>query len=884
MTDTLSSRPPHGLPGLERRWSRRVWAADADGVERRWHLLDNGAEPTVGTMLCLHGNPTWSYLWRRFLGTAPPGWRVIAPDQLGMGWSERTPAPRRMGMRIEDLNRLTERLGIEGPVVVVAHDWGGPIALGWALAHLDQVVGVVLTNTGVALPDAAAPPLIRLARSPALRKTVCVTTPAFVRGATAVSRPALPAEVRAALASPYATAARRTAIGDFVADIPIEADHPSRAALDRVAGGLAELSDVGVLLLWGPKDPVFSERYLNDLRQRLPHAAIHRYAAASHLVTEDAPETAEHAWTWVRDQVEGTKRPVREPDPGKPALPLSAALTARAGDPTVAAVELSASGTTVTSFAELEKRVAALAVGLAEVGVRPGDRVALLVRPGLDLTAAVYACWRAGAAIVLADAGLGLRNLGSALRSADPDHLIAIPAGMAVAAALRVPGQRIVAGSMPAAARRVLRVDHSLDELVATGSSASDPEPVEGPGGTPPASVVSGAPARSGRAKEQTRPRVERADGAQSSASERGRPSHGARSVREPGQHEAAVLFTSGATGPAKGVVYRHYQLRAQLDQVRAVMRIGPEDRLVAAFAPFALYGPALGIAAAVPDMDVTRPATLTATALAEAVQAVEATVIFASPAALRNAVETADRLGSEHRSALAGVRTVLSAGAPVPVTLLRRVQALMPNAELHTPYGMTEALPVTDVSLAQIEDAGPGNGVCVGWAVPGVAIRISALDESGRATGEPAESVGQTGEICVSAAHVKERYDRLWATERQSSRDPGWHRTGDVGHLDVTGRLWVEGRLVHVITGPAGPITPVGIEQRVEAVPGVRAAAAVGVGPAGTQQLVVIVVPEARTGKHVPEASAAADRWPRLILPPRSGRPPTCRWPRCSW
>ena len=90
-------------------------------------------------MLCLHGNPTWSYLWRRFLTAAPPGWRVVAPDQLGMGWSERLTAPRRLADRIEDLNRLTDALGITGPVVVVAHDWGGPIGLGWALGHLDQV-------------------------------------------------------------------------------------------------------------------------------------------------------------------------------------------------------------------------------------------------------------------------------------------------------------------------------------------------------------------------------------------------------------------------------------------------------------------------------------------------------------------------------------------------------------------------------------------------------------------------------------------------------------------------------------------------------------------------------------------------------------------------
>lgn len=110
--------------------------------------------------------------------------------------------------------------------------------------------------------------------------------------------------------------------------------------------------------------------------------------------------------------------------------------------------------------------------------------------------------------------------------------------------------------------------------------------------------------------------------------------------------------------------------------------------------------------------------------------------------------------------------------------------------------------------------------------------------------------AVDLTGEICVSAPHVKERYDRLWATEQQSSRNPGWHRTGDVGHLDAAGRLWVEGRLVHVITGPDGPLTPVGVEQRVEAVTGVRAAAAVGVGPAGTQQLVLVVVPEERTAR----------------------------------
>ena len=133
------------------------------------------------------------------------------------------------------------------------------------------------------------------------------------------------------------------------------------------------------------------------------------------------------------------------------------------------------------------------------------------------------------------------------------------------------------------------------------------------------------------------------------------------------------MLFTSGATGPAKGVVYTHRQLQAQRDLLAATYGVGEHDRLVAAFAPFALYGPALGIASVVPDMDVTAPATLTAAALADAARAVDATLVFASPAALANVVATADGSTPAQRAVLGRVRLVLSAGAPVPVTLLGR-------------------------------------------------------------------------------------------------------------------------------------------------------------------------------------------------------------------
>ena len=806
MNDTLLIDSTPGvelssMPGLEPAWSHTVGVVDADGVRRTWHVLDNGVSPAEGTLLCVHGNPTWSYLWRRFLEKAEPGWRVVAVDQLGMGYSERPSRPRTLPERIEDLNSIIGALNITGLIVVAGHDWGGPIALGWAERNRDQVAGVILANTGVSLPADTRPwLLLPLVRSRLIRELVCVRTATFVSGAARLTRASLPAAVRAALLAPYSSVERRRGVGDFVADIPLEPTHPSRATLDRVLSGLASLSGIPTLLLWGPRDPVFSPAFLRDLEHRLPQADVHRYAGASHLVTEDAPETAEHAWSWIRTRVCGHRSAPAERQHG-PAIDI-----ATADASATALAELRRDGPRPTTFAELNERIEVLTETLHRAGVRPGHRVALLVPPGLDLTAAVYACWRVGAAIVVADAGLGWRRMADALRSADSDYLIGVPGAVAAAAALRIPGGRIVIGDPPKPVRRVL------------GASMIQP-----------------------RDEEEDRARLTLVRDPQTrTMSSRER----SEAIADP---EAAVLFTSGATGPPKGVVYGHSQLQAQVGLIRAICSITSEDRLVAAFAPFALYGPALGIGAAVPRMDVTRPGTLTAVALADAAAAIGATLVFASPAALRNVVATASRLTADHDAVLGRIRLVLSAGAPVALPLLRRTQDLLPAAELHTPYGMTEVLPVTDIDLAALEKVGLGNGVCVGHPLSGVRLGISPLDGLARAAGPPLDSVEVTGEICVSAAHVKDRYDRLWATEQASSRDPGWHRTGDVGHLDTAGRLWVEGRLVHVITTADGPLTPVGIEQRIEAKAPVTGAALVGVGPQGTQQPVAVVVAAAR-------------------------------------
>ena len=795
--------PPQGLPGLDPGWSRIVEVVDADGVTRGFHVLDSHAADSsdvAGTLICVHGNPTWSYLWRELVASPPRGWRVIAVDQLGMGWSERIGEVRRLAQRVDDLGRVVDALGVDGPVVTVAHDWGGPVSLGWALAHRDRLVGVVLANTAVHQPAGSpAPALIRIARTPALLRAVCERTPTFVRATTAVSRPRPSAAVRDAFAAPYATADRRGAVADFVADIPLEDDHPSKPALAEIADGVGDL-DVPVLLAWGPADPVFSDLYLRDFLTRIPHADVHRYEGASHLVTEDAPAFFADIRSWVeqlspRDDVAPDPSPA--PDPHRRWM--GAALTERATDPAtadeVAVAELGSTGRRIT-WRHLASVVDDLALGMLDAGILPGDRVALLVPPGADLTAAVYACWRVGAIIVVADSGLGPRGLARALRGAWPRHVIGVERGLIAARALRIGGRRFAAGPMTASRARLLGAECTLAAL-----------------------------ADRGRAQQRD---------------------HGAFLPPLPGpDDEAAVVFTSGATGPAKGVVYRHRQVEANRDALIALYSLTSADRLVAAFAPFALYGPAMGIASAVPDIDVTKPGELDATRLADAVSAVGATLVWASPASLQNVVATAGGLGTAQRHGLSSVRLLMSAGAPVPAQLLRDALTLMPGAEAHTPYGMTEVLPVADIDLAGLDAAGPGEGICVGIPVPGAVVGISALDDSGAATGLPTDEPGVTGEILVSAPWAKDRYDRLWATQSRASRDQGRHRTGDVGHLDDAGRLWVQGRLAHVVTTADGPVTPVGVEQRVLALPGVRAAACVGVGPAGAQVVVVVVVPD---------------------------------------
>lgn len=822
---TGASFPPSGLPGLASTFSRIVTAAGAE-----WHLLDTGPAleaagitPT-GTLLCVHGNPTWSYLWRRLVTEATDAaetnrdgaaWRVVAVDQLEMGYSERTGRFRRLADRVADLAALTEELDLAGPVVTVGHDWGGPVSLGWAIDHPQLLAGVVLLNTAVHQPDdRSIPAPLRATLAPGVLSWATSGTPSFLETTLSLARPRLERGVRDAFRSPYATRVQRRGIRDFVADIPVDASHPSFTELDRIAEGVSALS-VPALFIWGPRDPVFGEVYLRDLLTRMPQADVHRFESAGHLVAEDV-EYAPIVLDWLTETILEPIANTGADDEAWSSEPLWAPIERNADSAEPVLIDMGAGpdgGTRVIPWSQLSRRVDELAHGLVAAGVRPGDRVSLLVPPSADLTAVLYAAVRIGAVVVVADAGLGVRGLGRAIRGSHPSVIVGALPGLVAARALGWPGRRISVSTLSPALARALTVEHSLGDLLRLGRASIRAAPDGAPLATPAPTDL------------------------------------------------AAVLFTSGSTGPAKGVRYTQAQLSALRDALAGHYDLGPSTGIVAGFAPFALLGPALGARSVIPVGDVTAPRTLTASAVADAAGGADATVLFLSPAALANVVATADDLDATQREALDRIRIVLSAGAPVPARLLERIVELMPNATAHTPYGMTEGLLMTDITLEGIRAASEvgasevgatdvgatdAGGVCVGAPVAGVAVSVSPFDADGRPIGKRTTEPGVTGEIVVEAPHLRDGYDRLWAVDRISKTFsvPGArrHSTGDVGHLDAEGRLWVEGRLQHIVVTADGVVTPVGIEQRIEGVSGVRRAALVGVGPRGTQVLVAVV------------------------------------------
>lgn len=414
------------------------------------------------------------------------------------------------------------------------------------------------------------------------------------------------------------------------------------------------------------------------------------------------------------------------------------------------------------SFAELEQASNRIACALLALGLRRGARAALMVPPSLDFFALTFALFKAGVVPVLIDPGIGVRHLGRCLAHAQPEAFIGIAKAHAA---------RIVLGW----ARASVRINVTVGGKWAKWFG-------------------------SGRSLHELRAQI---------------PADQAFAAIEPSPDEtAAILFTSGSTGTPKGAVYTHEIFAAQVAHIRRLYGIEPGEMDLATFPLFALFGPALGMTAVVPEMDASRPARADPVNIVGAIRKFGITNMFGSPALL----DRVGRHGEAHGVRLPSLRRAISAGAPMSAKVLARFAAMLsPGAQVFTPYGATECLPVASIGSDEIlaetrQRTDEGAGVCVGRPVAGLSARIIRISDEAIAVWDEALAlpIGEVGEIVVKAGHATRTYDNLpAATALAKIQEPAgggfYHRMGDLGYFDAQGRLWFCGRKAHRVVTPQG-------------------------------------------------------------------------------
>ncbi|HVY60066.1 MAG TPA: alpha/beta fold hydrolase [Planctomycetota bacterium] len=284
---TAVARAPQGLYPFEGRFFDR-----GDGI--RMHYVDEGPRDAAPVVM-VHGNPSWSFYFRDLIRALAPRRRVIAPDHVGCGRSDKPGEDRyayRLASRVDDLERLLDHLGARERVTLVLHDWGGMIGMAWAVRHPERVERLVILNTA-AFPLPASKPLpwsLWLGRNTALGAFLVRGLNAFSRGAVrwCVTRAPMAPEVAAGYLEPYDSWAHRLAVLRFVQDIPLRPGDPSWGPVSEVAAKLGRFAKTPMLICWGERDFVFDRHFLDEWTRRFPAAEVHRFPDAGHYVLEDA--------------------------------------------------------------------------------------------------------------------------------------------------------------------------------------------------------------------------------------------------------------------------------------------------------------------------------------------------------------------------------------------------------------------------------------------------------------------------------------------------------------------------------------------------------------------------------------------------------------------
>jgi len=451
-----------------------------------------------------------------------------------------------------------------------------------------------------------------------------------------------------------------------------------------------------------------------------------------------------------------------------------------------------------TTFGELDRISDRLAADVIARGVTPGTKLALFVPFSTEFIAWTFALMKAGALAVLIDPGMGRSSIFRCLEEVQPAGFVAIRGVQLIRTLMR--------RRFPQA-----RTNFTVGRLDARKALAAS------------------------RRAQAELPHISRHD-------------------------PAAIIFTSGGTGPPKGVLYEHGMFTAQVELIQRQYGIEPGEIDLPGFPLFGLFNAAMGVTTVIPQMNPLRPADVNPRAIVAAIEQQHVTQAFGSPAFWNRVGRHCD----EHRQQFPGLKRALSAGGPVPVRVVERMSRALngPGADLYTPYGATECLPVASIGAREVLErtaalTRTGAGTCVGRPFLEVEIRIiAAIDAPLRSIGEAQPlPPGQIGEIIVrSPSATREYYQRPDGTAlakipdasgQSDGRPDFWHRMGDVGYLDADGLLWFCGRKVHIVHTATGPMYSVCCEGIFDAQPGVYRSALVGIGERGKQTPVLVVEPE---------------------------------------
>ncbi len=444
------------------------------------------------------------------------------------------------------------------------------------------------------------------------------------------------------------------------------------------------------------------------------------------------------------------------------------------------------------TFLQLDQESDYMAHGLENAGITRGTRTVLMVRPSLEFFALTYALFKTGAVPVVVDPGMGTQRMLQCLKESRAEAFIGIPAAH-VLRQLYPKSFRTVKIYVTVGRRWFwggLTLDHIRQTLW-------EPYP--------------SAPTR----RDET----------------------------------AAILFTTGSTGPAKGVIYTHGMFDAQIRHIKSVFNIGEDEIDLPTFPLFALFDPALGMTAVIPDMDPVKPADVNPEKIVEAIMNQGVTNMFASPALLNRVGAYGKELGIK----LPSLRRVISAGAPVSPANLEQFSAMLSEeAEIHTPYGATEAMPVMSAGSREILNetrkfTDQGYGICVGRPVPGIEVCIIRISDDPIEEWSDALEVqrGDIGEITVKGDIVsKEYFDRPKENGLAKIRDGNdiRHRMGDLGWMDNKGRVWFCGRKNHRVITENATLFTIPCEAIFNTYPAVYRSALIGVGEPPDQKPIICI------------------------------------------